>query len=288
MTSENSSFDVSKNSTTVVTLPAPTAWPITLAFGVTLLFAGLITSLSVLILGAILVLAGCVGWFMDVFPHEKHVEVPVTPETRVISSSRREVARLNIAPDLPRALLPLETYPVSAGIKGGVAGSVAMAVMACLYGILKQGSIWYPINLLAATAYSQSMKFGPDTLRVFQLDSFLIAAFIHIVTSVLVGLLYGAMLPMIPRRPILLGGLLAPILWSGLLRSMLDLINPLLSRYVNWWWFIASQFAFGIVAGLVVVRQQRVPVKQFIPFSVRAGIETPGVMAQRKREDSEP
>ena len=111
---------------------------------------------------------------------------------------------------------------------------------------------------------------------------------IHIVTSVLVGLLYGAMLPMIPRRPILLGGLLAPILWSGLLRSMLDLLNPLLGRYVNWWWFIASQFAFGIVAGLVVVRQQRVPVKQFIPFSVRAGIATPGVMARRKREDPEP
>ena len=63
--------------------------------------------------------------------------------------------------------------------------------------------------------------------------------------------------------------------------------NPLLSRYVNWWWFIASQFAFGIVAGLVVVRQQRIPVKQIIPFSVRAGIETPGVMAQRKREDGQ-
>ena len=281
----NPSGETSKNSAAVVSLPAPTAWPITFAFGLTLLFAGLITSLSVLILGAILAVAGCVGWFLDVFPHEKHIEVPVTDKIAEISTSRREVARLNIAPELRRALLPLETYPVSAGIKGGLAGSVAMAMMACLYGILEQGSIWYPINLLAATVYSQSMKFGPATLKAFHLDSFLIATFIHLIASVLVGLLYGAMLPMIPRRPILLGGLVAPILWSGLLRSMLDLINPLLSKYVNWWWFVASQFAFGIVAGLVVVRQQRVPVKQFIPFSVRAGIETPGVMAQRKRED---
>ena len=281
----NSSGEANQDSAAVVRLPAPTAWPITLAFGVTLLFAGLITSLAILLLGAILVLVGCVGWFRDVFPEEKHVEVAVSQESSVVSTTRREIERLKIAPELPRALLPLETYPVSAGIKGGLAGSVAMAAMACLYGLLKQGSIWYPINLLAATAYAQSMKFGPGNLKVFQLDSFLIATFIHLTTSLLVGLLYGAMLPMIPRRPILLGGLVAPILWSGLLRSMLDLINPLLSRYVNWWWFIASQFAFGIVAGLVVVRQQRIPVKQILPFSVRAGIEAPGVMAQRKRED---
>ncbi|MGC2765764.1 MAG: hypothetical protein WB607_09680, partial [Candidatus Acidiferrum sp.] len=70
-----------------------------------------------------------------------------------------------------------------------------------------------------------------------------------------------------------------------LLRSILDLINPLLKQRVDWWWFIASQFAFGIVAGLVVVRQHRVPVKQFIPFAVRAGIETPGAMAPKDPEE---
>jgi hypothetical protein len=271
-----------------VTLPEPTAWPIVLAFGVTLLMAGFITSFSVLVLGAILSVAGCIGWFRDVFPHEKHIQVPVEEERISISSPRREVAQLDIAPEVHRALLPLETYPVSAGIKGGLAGSVAMAVLACLYGIIKQGSIWYPINLLAATAYSQTMKLGPDTLKGFHLDSFLLACGIHLVTSVLVGLLYGAMLPMIPRHPIFLGGVIAPVLWSGLLRSMLDLINPLLGQRVDWWWFIASQFGFGIVAGLVVVRQQRVPVKQFIPFAVRAGIETPGTMGEKRQKDSQP
>jgi hypothetical protein len=269
----------------VATLPAPTAWPIVLAFGITLLFAGLITSLSVLILGAILSVAGCIGWFLDVFPHEKHVEVVAVEEPIPIASTRAGVERLDIAPELPRALLPLETYPVSAGIKGGLAGCVAMAFLACLYGILKQGSIWYPINLLAATLYAQTMKLSPDVLKAFHLDSFLLACLIHIITSVLVGLLYGAMLPMIPRHPIFLGGVVAPVLWSGLLRSVLDLINPLLKERVDWWWFIASQFAFGIVAGLVVVRQRRVPVKQFIPFAVRAGIETPGTMASKDPED---
>ncbi|HXX15558.1 MAG TPA: hypothetical protein VEJ47_11700 [Candidatus Eremiobacteraceae bacterium] len=271
-----------------VTLPAPTAWPIVLAFGITLLFTGIITSVSVTILGAVLSVAASFGWYFDLFPREKHVEVPIEEVPVTISSARLKVARLQIAPELPRVLLPLETYPVSAGIKGGLAGSVAMAVLACLYGLLKQHSIWYPINLLAATFYAQSMRFTPDSLYAFHLDSFLLAVLIHLTTSITVGLLYGAMLPMIPRHPIFLGGVVAPVLWSGLLRSILDLINPLLGQRVDWYWFIASQFAFGIVAGLVVVRQQRVPVKQFIPFAVRAGIETPGAMPERRREDRQP
>ena len=284
MPSHDSSPGKTSRAPAQVTMPSPTAWPVTLAFGFTLLVAGLITSLSILILGAMLVAAACVGWFLDVFPHEKHIEVPVEEEAVTIATSRREVARLDIAPELPRALLPLETYPVSAGIKGGLVGGVAMAALACLYGVLKQGSIWYPINLLAATVYTQSLRLGSESLHAFHMDSLLLATLIHLLTSVLVGLLYGAMLPMIPRHPIFLGGVVAPILWSGLLRSMLDLINPLLKQRVDWWGFIASQFAFGIVAGLVVVRQNRIPVKQFIPFAVRAGLEAPGMMAQKEED----
>jgi len=253
-----------------VNLPAPTAWPIVLAFGVTLLFAGLLTSASVSILGAILVVTGCVGWFRDVLPHEKEETVEVREEAPVVSTPRREVERL-----------PIETYPVSAGIKGGLAGSVAMAVLACLYGLLKQGSIWYPINLLASTAYAQSLLFGTTSLNAFHLTSFSLAVVIHLITSLLVGLLYGAMLPMFPRRPILLGGVIAPILWTGLIHSILGLINPLLDARIDWPWFIASQFAFGIAAGLVVTRQERLRTRQFEPFLMRAGIEAPGL----KEED---
>ena len=260
-----------------VNLPAPTAWPIVLAFSVTLLFAGLLTSPSVSILGAILFVTGCAGWFRDVLPHEKEETVEVLEELPAVSTLRREVERLPIAPELSRPLLPLEIYPVSAGIKGGLAGSVAMAILACLYGLLKQRSIWYPINLLAATASAQSFHFGAASLNEFHLSSFSLAVVIHLLTSLLVGLLYGAMLPMFPRRPILLGGVIAPILWTGLLHSILGLINPLLDAHIDWSWFIASQFAFGIVAGLIVVRQERVRTRQFEPFFMRAGIEAPGL-----------
>jgi hypothetical protein len=269
-----------------VKLPAPTAWPIILAFGIALLLGGLATSPSISLLGMILALVGCVGWFRDVLPHEKEETIAVEEaEVAVVSTARREVERLAVAPELPRALLPLETYPVSAGVKGGLAGSVAMAVLACLYGLVNRGSIWYPINLLAATVYSQSLRFGKASLSAFHLDSFLLAVLIHLITSLLVGLLYGAMLPMFPRRPILLGGVIAPILWTGLLRSVLGLVNPLLNQLVDWRWFIASQFAFGIVAGLVVVRQQRVRTRQFVPFLMRAGIEAPGISKERPGKD---
>jgi hypothetical protein len=268
-----------------IKLPAPTAWPIVFAFGITLLLAGLLTSPSVSILGAILAVTACIGWFQDVLPHEKEETVEVKAEVSVITTPRREIERLPVAPELPRALLPLETYPVSAGIKGGLAGSVAMAVLACLYGVLKQRSIWYPINLLAATIYGQSLQLTPATLNAFHLGSFFVASFIHLLTSLLVGLLYGAMLPMFPRRPILLGGVIAPILWTGLLHSMLDLINPLLNQHIDWPWFVASQFAFGIVAGLVVVRQQRVRIRQFVPFLMRAGFEGPGITKEKLEND---
>src|SRR5580704_3837076 len=270
-----------------VTSPAPTAWPIVLAFGFTLLFAGLVTSAYVSLLGAILVIAGCVGWFRDVLPHEKHVEVPIVEEYAPITTRRPRVARLPVAPDLVRALLPLETYPVSAGLKGGLAGSVAMAALACLYGILKAGSIWYPINLLSATVYFQSVRLESASLNAFHIGSFLLAVALHLITSLFVGLLYGAMLPMFPRRPILLGGVIAPLMWSGLLHSIIGLINPLLDELIDWRWFIASQFAFGIVAGLVVVRQERVRVRQFMPFAMRAGIESPGAI-EKHPEDGRP
>jgi hypothetical protein len=271
-----------------IEVPASTAWPIVLAFGFTLLFAGLLTSASVSVLGAVLAVAGCVGWFREVFPHEHEEVVPILPEDLSIATERRVVERVRVAAAVARAWLPVETYPVSAGVKGGWAGSVAMAVLACGYGLLKTGSIWYPINLLAAVAYSQSLKLESAQLNSFHADSFAVALILHGIVSTLVGLLYGAMLPMLARRPIILGGLIAPVLWSGLLYSILGILNPLLESRIDWYWFTASQVAFGVVAGIVVMRQSRVPTHENLPFAVRAGIEAPGIIPPRGNGERRP
>ena len=242
-----------------IEVPAPTAWPLVLAAGCTFMFAGLLTSASVTALGAVLAVAGCAGWFREVFPRQHEDVLVVVPDDAPVTTERSRVERVAVAPDQLRAWLPVQTYPVSAGVKGGLAGSVAMAVLASAYGVLVAGSIWYPINLLAATMYAESLKLGSTDLYAFHASSFAIAVLIHGLVSTLVGLLYGAMLPMFPRRPILLGGLIAPILWSGLLYSFLGLVNPLLASRIDWPWFMASQVAFGIVAGVIVRRETRMP-----------------------------
>src|SRR6516225_11478989 len=131
-------------------MPASTAWPFVLAFGFTLICAGLLTSASVSILGVVLAVAGCVGWFREVLPQEHEETVPVVFDESRITTKRRVVEHVPVAPALVRAWLPVETYPISAGLKGGLAGGIAMAVLACTDGLLKAVSIWYPINLLAA------------------------------------------------------------------------------------------------------------------------------------------
>src|SRR5258708_12287831 len=129
-----------------IELPASSAWPLVLAVGFALLFAGLLTSASVSVLGAVLTLAGCVGWFREVFPHEHEEVVPVFAEDPSSATERRIVERLPIAPEFVRAWLPFETYPVSAGVKGGLAGSVPLAFLACGYRLVKTARILHPIN----------------------------------------------------------------------------------------------------------------------------------------------
>jgi len=261
-----------------IEVPEPTAWPFILAFGATLVFAGLVTSMSVSALGAALALAGCIGWFRAVFPHAQEETIVVAPEDIRLTTDRHAVERIPVLPDQLRAWLPVRTYPISSGVKGGLAGSIAMAVLAFAFGVLKAGSIWYPINLLAAVVYRESLRLGPTQLYSFHADAFAIAFVLHGLVSVFVGLLYGAMLPMFPRRPIVLGGLIAPVLWSGLLYTVLGLLNPLLATHIDWFWFVASQVAFGIVAGLVVVRQESIPTRENVSFVLRAGIEAPGTI----------
>jgi hypothetical protein len=268
----------------IVQMPAPTAWPIVLAFGITMLCAGLVTTAAISILGAGLAVAGTVGWFRDVLPHEQHESVNVVAQPVAIESSRREVARVPVAEQHRRAFLPLETYPVSAGIKGGIAGGIAMAIVAIAYGVISHHGIWYPINLLAAIVYARGPEIAVSQMEAFHLNLLLVAFAIHAVVSLMVGLVYGAILPMLPRNPILLGGIFTPLLWSGLLYNMLEYVNPVLSQRVDWPWFVVSQITFGVVAGVVVTRQEKIRTLQQFPFEFRAGIETPGVMREKTEE----
>src|SRR5260370_15628969 len=93
-----------------IEMPAPTVWPIALAFGITLLFAGLVTSASVSVLGAIAAVVAAVGWFRDVFPHEAHEVVAVVPQGPDVITTRRAVLRIAIGDELEREGLSPSLY----------------------------------------------------------------------------------------------------------------------------------------------------------------------------------
>jgi hypothetical protein len=262
--------------THTVHLPAPTPWPFLMALGVCLMIGSLVLSMGVGLLGGALTLAGAIGWFKDIFPHEKHEDIPVSTEVVTIEPSRATVARIEVD-ETHRAQLPLQTFPITSGIKGGIAGGIAMVIPAEIYGIIRYHSIWYVVNLLGGAGVGEWQNPTPQQLGHFVLVPFLIANVIQGATTLLVGLLYGAMLPIWPKRPILLGGIVAPVLWTGLLHSILGIVNPYFATHIDWFSFGLSQVIFGVVAGYVVSRTGQLKRLRQVPLPVRLGVETPGL-----------
>lgn len=270
-------------------LPAPTAWPFVLALGVTFLFAGLVTVWAISALGLILMVVASVGWFRNVLPQEQYEHVSVTTEVIEIKSSREQVERLPVAPS-HRSLLPVERYTLGAGVQGGIAGGIAMIAPATIFGLIRFHSLWYAPNLLAAMAIPEWAERSTAFLSSFHLEGLLVAGLVHVLASVLVGLLYGAILPMFPWEPVATAGFLAPIFWSGLLYAGLAAVNPTMNQRIDWLWFIASQIAFGLVAGFVVNLHVRVRTPQFQarPFAERAGLMSQGIEEEAHDEDRTP
>jgi hypothetical protein len=172
--------------------------------------------------------------------------------------------------------IPVEVQPISAGVRGGIVGGAAMAVVALAYGVVFQHSLWYPVNLLSAVAMPEMAQASPTELRAFSMSALIIGIIAHGVISVLAGLLYAVILPMLLGRHVLWGGLVAPLLWTGGLWAVLGVINPILNSRVDWTWFVVSQIAFGLAAGYVVSRAQPVATMQSWPLAARAGVKVPG------------
>ena len=269
-----------------IAMPAPTVWPLVTALGITLGWAGLVTNIVVSVVGLVLFLCGLVGWWREVLPVEKHEAIPLSPPERraaPVQTQLHTVARLHLGEGGHRVRIPAEIHPYSAGIKGGIVGGIAMAIVAVAYGIIAYGSPWYPINLLAAVAFPVSPVVSLEALTAFHGFALVIALISHAVLSLLVGLLYAAMLPMLPRHPAFWGGLMTPLMWTGLIWAFLDLINPTLNQHIDWRWFIASQVAFGVIGGFVIARSERIETMQTWPMAARAGLETPGMDPEQEQ-----
>ncbi len=261
-----------------ILVPAPTAWPLITAFGITLICFGLVTHFAVSIVGCVALARAAVGWWRDVLPEQKEESVPVSALERrgiaAVPSSSLAVDHLRMGVDRHRLRIPEDFHPYSVGLRGGLAGAGAMAVVATLFGLVVQRSIWYPVNLLAAGVVPSLSDVPLSRLREFSSGGLIGGSVIHLVISLFVGVLYAILLPMFPRGAKWRSGLVTPIIWSGLVAATLSVINPELNARIEWFWFVGSQIAFGVTAGWVIGRSEKIETMQNWPLIDRAGIES--------------
>ena len=261
---------------THIPMPAGSFWPMIFAFGVTLLAAGLVTHWVVSAVGLVCFIRAAFGWWHNVIPHEEHEAVPVNVALRpvAIEVETRSVVRLGLGQGGHRTRVPEEIHPYSAGLWGGLAGGAVMAGLACLYGLVAQHSIWYPVNLLAGVVIPDLGNASMEQLRAFNAAAFFAACLGHATISILVGVLYAVMLPMFPKYAPFWAGILMPVIWSGLVATTLNVLNPALNSRINWPWFVVCQLGFGLVGGFLIARSTHVRTLQSWSLADRAFLHT--------------
>jgi hypothetical protein len=250
----------------VIEMPRPTSTPLILATGLTLLAAGPALNLTLSVVGAAVLAVGLGLWIVDLLPgrghyHEERAAADRRPQS--ITPAKDAVEQMAEGKPGYRMRLPLKIHPISAGIRGGLLGGLLMPIPALAWGILSGHGIWYPVNLLSGMVWGGIDRMPTDELEQFRLPLFLSGIVIHGVMSLVLGLLYGVLLPTLPAirgGQIAWGGLLMPLLWTGISYGLMGVVNPVLQANVSWQWFIASQFVFGITAALVVIRSEKVAV----------------------------
>ena len=192
-------------------VPAPTAWPFVLAFGSTLLFAGLVT-----VRVASASSAPCSPWPVASAGSAKSSLTSMkyragccgrssrndrAPRGRAASGRGRSVARLASRPhlsDLGRC-----EGRIGRQRSDGRASLCLRRAEGRKHLVSHQSSGGVGLRAIAETR--------PGTAEFVSCGQlFRLPWVCTLLVSTLVGLLYGAMLPMFPRRPIVLGGLIAP------------------------------------------------------------------------------
>jgi hypothetical protein len=252
-------------------IPEPTSGPLITAAGVTLLAAALVTNFWVLLCGIVILVVGLVVWFSSVFPQERLEEIPARAHAAPDADFR-----VPMRPEHGRPAYPAEVHPTRVGIRGGLLGGVAMAVVACAWGLVTHGSVWLPINLLVGVAIPGIEGSDLETLRSFHAGWFAAAVAIHALLSIAVGALYSTALPIAANHPLLAGAIAIPLIMSGLVWATVSTVNPALQEYISWPWFIASQVAFGVACGGWTSSRARVPAMRGRSLAQRLGIERGG------------
>jgi hypothetical protein len=150
--------------------------------------------------------------------------------------------------------------PIRAGVIGGAIGGLLMPIPALLWSVSAGHTIWYPANLLATMVMHSDVEPSAVQLQQYHGNWFAAAIIAHATLSCTFGLAFAFVLPRVPTIPgrLAWGGLLMPLLWTAMSYGMMGVVNPVLQDRVDWPWFVASQFVFGAIAAVVVVRSEQI------------------------------
>jgi len=262
-----------------IQMPEPTTAPMILGAGIVLLGAGVALNLTLSIVGAVVFIAGLAAWIGHLMPGRGHFHeerVPAEQRPQELTGAAGTVEQMETGMPGYRMRLPLKIHPISAGIKGGLLGGLVMPVPALLWGLISEHrSIWYPINLLAGMVLAGVEDMPVEDLEKFHFSLLVVGLVIHVAMSLVIGLVYGVLLPTLPEipKPLSWGGLLMPLLWTVVSFSLMGLVNPVLQQRVSWPWFIVSQFVFGVVLAAVVMGTEKAgPIRAGILGGILGGL----------------
>ncbi len=159
------------------------------------------------------------------------------------------------------ARVPAEVYPYSAGLEGGLAGGIGMIAVGLVYGLMSSHGVWYPVNLIAATVIRPWQAASPAQLEQFSALGLVVGLAIHLLMSMGLGLLYGALLPALPGNPLLWALLVGPILWAGAVFAGLPLLNPAMARLVDLPSFAVANIVYSLILGTWIARTPKISVE---------------------------
>ncbi len=264
-----------------IEIPAPTAWPFVLAFGSTLMLTGLLTSCRASVRG----FASLLRVASDGFARSSRHRAGTNRAGGLEDESRLTIAvSWNAIPIAAGSSAGMASSPYISGFSGGQRRHRRPVAMAALAALMDSESRQHLVSHQSPCRgdLSRILASGPHRLYSFHADAFAVAFVLHGVGSILVGLLYGAMLPMFPRRPIVLGGLIAPVCGRGcftnsrtaesVARQPHQLV--LVRRLASGFWSCRRPRCRA---------PTRIPTRENLSFALRAGIEAPGIYSDPRR-----
>jgi len=155
-------------------------------------------------------------------------------------------------------LVPTEAHASRAGVICGLLGGPAMAIVATATLTFIGRSLWFPINLVAATVLRNLQTASPDLLGQFIPLAFVVGLAIHLF---MFGSLFSLLFPTKPGTAFASSTITGLVLWAIVQFITLPLVNRIMSQRVKPVSFVTAQVSYSLVPGWWVVRYPIVPVR---------------------------